>query len=595
MGSRSSIFAFAGGPRAKWVVFLVWFVGIFIAVGPAQLPTKFTEAENNESTSFLPGDAESTKVLQKAEDLQGGELVPAAIVYRRESGLTAADRQKIADDVKKLTEKRFRGVIADGPTAAAGGQGGGGSSLQRGRRRILGGAGGGGAPGRAAAERLPAEPRAARGLRRAHHRAARASRRATGRSSARSARRTARPRSSPPTSRATASPTRSSTRSQFWRDTRLRPGWRAAGQGDRRRGLRSRRHRGLRVDQRHAAAGGGPLVVVLLILIYRSPIFLFIPLGAVIVAEMLTRSVGYGHLRARGDDQRPVELDHVGAGPGRGHRLCAADRCALPRGAAPHRRPLRGDPEGDDLRRARRCFASAATVIAALLCLTIAKVDGTAGLGPIGAHGRGAARRSSMLTFLPALLTLFGRRAFWPFVPHTRETAPSESEDQRLVAAQPRRGRRAPARWGSWWPPAWSSSSSCRCSSSPGCCAGCVSLFGAQIPSLMTPLDKAVFSALRAAPLPQREAGRRDARLLEPRRADRVAARPAPRGRRVDRRAPDHDRGARLLLDRPDHQRQLPHRGRVGRGAGDPQQELPGRRERADRRGGARRGPGGRR
>ncbi len=91
---RRSIFAIAAGPRAKWVVFLIWLVGIFIALG-ANLPGKFTDAEENESTSFLPGDAESTKVLTAAEELQGGELAPAVILYRRESGLTAADRQKI--------------------------------------------------------------------------------------------------------------------------------------------------------------------------------------------------------------------------------------------------------------------------------------------------------------------------------------------------------------------------------------------------------------------------------------------------------------------------------------------------------------------
>ena len=55
MNSRRSIFTVATGRRSKWVVFLIWLVGIFIAVGPAQLPTKFADAENNESTSFLPG------------------------------------------------------------------------------------------------------------------------------------------------------------------------------------------------------------------------------------------------------------------------------------------------------------------------------------------------------------------------------------------------------------------------------------------------------------------------------------------------------------------------------------------------------------
>src|ERR671914_3039742 len=121
---RRSIFAVPAGSRAKWVVFAVWVVGIFIAAGPANLPAKFTDAQENESTSFLPGDAESTKALTAAEALQGGELAPAVILYRRETGLTAADKQKIVDDVGRLTARRFAGVVPDGATAAAGGSSG---------------------------------------------------------------------------------------------------------------------------------------------------------------------------------------------------------------------------------------------------------------------------------------------------------------------------------------------------------------------------------------------------------------------------------------------------------------------------------------
>jgi RND superfamily putative drug exporter len=51
-------------------------------------------------------------------------------------------------------------------------------------------------------------------------------------------------------------------------------------------------------------------------------------------------------------------------------------------------------------------------VICALLCLTIAQVEGTAGLGPIGALGIAVAM-ATMLTLLPALLVICGRRAFW--------------------------------------------------------------------------------------------------------------------------------------------------------------------------------------
>jgi RND superfamily putative drug exporter len=56
--------------------------------------------------------------------------------------------------------------------------------------------------------------------------------------------------------------------------------------------------------------------------------------------------------------------------------------------------------------------ASGATVICALLCLTIAEVEGTSGLGPVGALGIAVAM-ATMLTLLPALLVVCGRRAFW--------------------------------------------------------------------------------------------------------------------------------------------------------------------------------------
>ncbi len=64
--------------------------------------------------------------------------------------------------------------------------------------------------------------------------------------------------------------------------------------------------------------------------------------------------------------------------------------------------------------------ASGLTVMAALLTLSIAEVTGTAGLGPIGAMGVGLAM-VSMLTILPALLAITGRRAFWPFIPRVRQ------------------------------------------------------------------------------------------------------------------------------------------------------------------------------
>ena len=60
--------------------------------------------------------------------------------------------------------------------------------------------------------------------------------------------------------------------------------------------------------------------------------------------------------------------------------------------------------------------ASAATVILGLLCLLLASLQNTAGLGPVGALGIAGALLAS-LTFLPAVLLVFGRKAFWPFAP----------------------------------------------------------------------------------------------------------------------------------------------------------------------------------
>src|SRR6478752_5137576 len=58
-------------------------------------------------------------------------------------------------------------------------------------------------------------------------------------------------------------------------------------------------------------------------------------------------------------------------------------------------------------------IASGGTVIAALLCLVLSDLATNRALGPIGAIGIAFAVLSA-LTFLPALLAIFGRAAFWP-------------------------------------------------------------------------------------------------------------------------------------------------------------------------------------
>ena len=405
MNSRRSIFAIAAGRRSKWVVFLIWLIGIFIAVGPAQLPTKFADAENNESTSFLPGDAESTKALTATEELQGGELAPAVIVYERESGLTPADFAKIRQDVRKLTAERFPGVVPDGATAASGGEAGSaseGPAAEGGQAPPDAGQGGGlpagcGGP----TTEIPGQPADYAPF--------------------------VGPICSPDGKAAIVTAYLKGDGDgdtildpvQFWRDTVSDPGG------------------GLQVKITGGAGYGADaievfesingtlllaavtLVIVLLILIYRSPIFLFVPLAAVIFAELLARSVGYGlselGVTINGQSSSIMSIMVLGAGTDYALLIVARYREEL------HHTLDRHEAMAAAMRSAGPAvLASAATVIAALFCLTIAKVNGTSGMGPIVAMGVACAALS-MLTLLPALLTIFGRRAFWPFVPHSTE------------------------------------------------------------------------------------------------------------------------------------------------------------------------------
>src|ERR1700749_4874933 len=107
---RRSRFALAAGRRAKWVVFVLWFLAIFIAAGPANLPGKFEDAESNEATSYLPEPAESTKALPATEQPEDGESAPALLVFRRQAGPAPAAFKPIEADVGQMTSKRFQGV-----------------------------------------------------------------------------------------------------------------------------------------------------------------------------------------------------------------------------------------------------------------------------------------------------------------------------------------------------------------------------------------------------------------------------------------------------------------------------------------------------
>jgi putative drug exporter of the RND superfamily len=368
----SSLLTVAASRRAKWIIALVWLV-VMVVVGAGKLPAKFMDAEKNESTSFLPGNAESTKALERTKRLQGGEKAALVVVYHRDGGLKLKDRRRINKDRTQLNRLKL--------------------------------------------------PKTSRFTLQVKSR-----------------------------DKATALYTAQITvdgESDTIRDVVDKVRDRVSNPGG---GLQVKvtgpagysadaikvfAH----IDGALLLAGLG-LILILLILIYRSPIFWLIPFFAVLFAELATRGVGYllteAGVTVNGQSSGILSVLVLGAGTDYALLLVSRYREELRKAEDKHEAMKRAlGTAGPAI------FASGMTVIAALLCLTLAELNGTAGLGPIGAMGIAVAM-IAMLTLLPALLVIFGRRAFWPFIPRVGGEGSDETHGRwrrvgERVAARPRR------------------------------------------------------------------------------------------------------------------------------------------------------------
>ena len=108
------------GSWTKWVVVGFWVVVLVLAF---PLSKKLPGAEKNDAKYWLPGAAESTKVLDVQERFQSPNIITGVVVYERASGLTAADRAKAAADARKFAG--IPGVVPGqvvGPIPSADGQ-----------------------------------------------------------------------------------------------------------------------------------------------------------------------------------------------------------------------------------------------------------------------------------------------------------------------------------------------------------------------------------------------------------------------------------------------------------------------------------------
>jgi putative drug exporter of the RND superfamily len=354
------LLTYPASPKGKWVILFVWFVAIGGTIA-ADLPGRFTDAEENESRSFLPGDAESTAALEITEGLAGAETAPTVIAYRRDGGLTAADRRTIEQDLGELNQatREFRNTTPFGNPAGRD-------------------------------QRTPYQL------------------------------------SRDGTTALIANVIRATGSGDSGEILDPVDRYRAIASEDPPDGLQVKvtGPAGISADAIKVFEGiNGTLVgaafllvIVLLILIYRSPVFWFFPILAVVFAEIAARGFGWGitelGVTVNGQSSAILSVLVIGAGTDYALLLVARYREEL------HRHQDKHEAMTLALRRAGPAiFASGLTVMAALLSLTLAKVNGTAGLGPVGAMGIGVSLLV-MLTFLPALLTTVGRRPFWPFVPY---------------------------------------------------------------------------------------------------------------------------------------------------------------------------------
>ena len=167
-------------------------------------------------------------------------------------------------------------------------------------------------------------------------------------------------------------------------------------------------------------------MILILLVSYRSPLLWLLPIISAVVS--LGTSMGllyllakYADLTVNGQTQFIMTVLVIGAGTDYALLLVARYREEL------RRHEDRHEAMAFALHRAAPAIlASAATVAVGLLCLMFADLNSTAGLGPANAVAI-VVTVLVMVTLLPALLVIFGRWVFWPFVPHFGSEEPTAS------------------------------------------------------------------------------------------------------------------------------------------------------------------------
>ena len=348
------------GRVTKWVVLVVWLV-VFVAGGA--LAGKLNGVLDNQASSWLPGSAESTKALAKTAPFQNANDISTALVYQKSSGLTSTDLASIGRLADQVGQ--FQGSVP-----------------------ITGPTGGSIAPSKT----LQVSP---------DHQVAQVN-----------------------------------VTFNFGKD-----GW------NKMPSVRDHIRRvaaipgttlyvtgpgGEAADQASVFSNidgkllysAGLVVILILLLTYRSPVLWLLPVISAMVAVFTAQGLIYllarhAGLTVNGQSSGILLVLVFGAGTDYALLLVSRYREEL------HRHEDRHEAMAFALHRAAPAIiASALTVVLGMLCLVVAQMNSTAGLGPVAAIGI-AVGLLVMITLLPALLVIFGRWIFWPRRPHYDTVEPS--------------------------------------------------------------------------------------------------------------------------------------------------------------------------
>ena len=340
------------GRTTKWLVLAFWIIAVGVG---GTFASKLTDVQNNETSSWLPETAESTRALERLAPFADPDSIPTVVAYERKSGLTPADMAAAEAQAQEFaTLDGVEGEVV-GPIPARDGQ-----AMQTVVTFNFGANGW---------MEMPA----------------------------------------------TAEELRDIAQIEGVSTYVTGAGGQAADQSEVFEGI----------DGALLMAALS-VVIVILLFTYRSPVLWLLPIISAVVALMVSQGLVYflardAGLTVNGQSQAILSILVIGAGTDYALLLVARYREELRR----HRD--RHEAMAFALHRATPAIlASAATVVAGMLCLLFAEMNSTAGLGPVAAIGVGVTFLV-MVTLLPALLVITGRWVFWPKRPAYGSPEPTQT------------------------------------------------------------------------------------------------------------------------------------------------------------------------